>query len=195
MFNITPVSTKGTTENHFDTPAMPTVALRAAIGDLLPRDRDFATSLCDAAIRGPLTDKQRHWVNIMLERAQAAKAAPKAAPAVTRLPNLFDLMQRLAKLEIGFLTIARKNQSDLCWIKAEGVEGVIGKLDGGVLSLFARCADRAAVTAALLEIERDPKAAAVLHGKASGRCSVCSRDLTDPESIARGVGPICAGKF
>lgn len=26
----------------------------------------------------------------------------------------------------------------------------------------------------------------------SGRCSKCSRQLTDPESIARGLGPICA---
>jgi len=26
----------------------------------------------------------------------------------------------------------------------------------------------------------------------SGKCSRCSRELTDPESIARGLGPICA---
>lgn len=26
----------------------------------------------------------------------------------------------------------------------------------------------------------------------SGRCSVCARELTDPESIARGIGPKCA---
>ena len=25
------------------------------------------------------------------------------------------------------------------------------------------------------------------------RCSVCHRPLTDPESIARGMGPVCAG--
>lgn len=28
----------------------------------------------------------------------------------------------------------------------------------------------------------------------SGKCSRCSRDLTDPESIARGLGPVCAEK-
>ena len=27
-----------------------------------------------------------------------------------------------------------------------------------------------------------------------GRCCVCGRELTDPESIAAGIGPVCAGK-
>lgn len=32
-------------------------------------------------------------------------------------------------------------------------------------------------------------------GKLYGRCMVCSRTLTDEESVAAGIGPICAGKF
>lgn len=28
-----------------------------------------------------------------------------------------------------------------------------------------------------------------------GRCCVCGRELTDPESIARGIGPVCVGKL
>jgi hypothetical protein len=28
----------------------------------------------------------------------------------------------------------------------------------------------------------------------SGKCSRCHRELTDPESIARGLGPVCAGR-
>lgn len=36
------------------------------------------------------------------------------------------------------------------------------------------------------------------HGKAyaleSGRCYICNRTLTTPESIAAGIGPTCAGK-
>jgi hypothetical protein len=32
-------------------------------------------------------------------------------------------------------------------------------------------------------------------GKAFGVCGECGRTLTNPESIKRGIGPICAGKF
>jgi hypothetical protein len=32
-------------------------------------------------------------------------------------------------------------------------------------------------------------------GKAFGVCGECGRTLTNPESIERGIGPICAGKF
>ena len=146
-----------------------------------------------------VSDKQADFAAKLVEwskprqGAQAAPQAPVAASVV--LPQLATLMQRLRKLEIGLLTITRKQGTDLCWIKAEGVEGVIGKIEGGALSLFASCPDRAAVVVALLEIEADPEAAAVLHGRASGRCSVCGADLTNPASIERGLGPICAGKF
>jgi hypothetical protein len=33
------------------------------------------------------------------------------------------------------------------------------------------------------------------YGKLYGRCMICGRTLTDPESIERGIGPICAGKL
>lgn len=33
------------------------------------------------------------------------------------------------------------------------------------------------------------------YGKLYGQCIVCARTLTDEESIAAGIGPICAGKF
>jgi hypothetical protein len=126
------------------------------------------------------------------------RAPIQQAAATLALPKLFDLMQRLSKLEIGSLRIARKNQDSLCWIKHEDAEKVVGRLNGehGLLTLWVRPGvDNAKVLQDLLDIEKDPQAAAVLHGKASGRCSVCSRDLTDPESIERGIGPICAGKF
>ena len=41
----------------------------------------------------------------------------------------------------------------------------------------------------------DPLSAAIKYGKVSGECSCCGRELTDPRSIERGIGPICATKF
>jgi hypothetical protein len=155
------------------------------------------------------SDRQRQYAVQLIEWSKPRKALPatyerieqlhKAAPArdpETRLPRLFDLMQRLSKLTIGKLTVTRKNQASLCWVKHEAAERVVGKIEGGVLSIYGRPGiDMQAVLDALLLIEADPEAAAALHGKLSGRCSVCSRDLTDPESIERGIGPTCAGKF
>ena len=36
---------------------------------------------------------------------------------------------------------------------------------------------------------------AKIHGRNSGRCLICSRELTNPDSIAAGIGPICAERF
>jgi hypothetical protein len=49
--------------------------------------------------------------------------------------------------------------------------------------------------AQLLAIAADPLAAAVAHGKATGVCSCCSRELTNKVSIELGIGPICRAKW
>lgn len=36
---------------------------------------------------------------------------------------------------------------------------------------------------------------AAAYGKTTGQCIVCGRELTDPNSIAAGIGPICADRF
>lgn len=157
-----------------------------------PRQADFAAKLIEWSV--PRWERQDDRTPL----AQVDPVTP-AAPAPLLLPRLFDLMQRLAKLEIGALKLSRKNQDSLIWVKHTAVDGVAGKIENGVLVIFhGRIAGR--ISAAdlrkdLLAIEVNPEEAAVLHGRLSGRCAVCSRDLTDPESIARGIGPICAEKF
>lgn len=47
----------------------------------------------------------------------------------------------------------------------------------------------------LTQILQDPKAAAIAYGRLTGTCAVCGRHLEDAESVKRGIGPICAGKF
>ena len=32
-------------------------------------------------------------------------------------------------------------------------------------------------------------------GQRTGICAMCGAVLTNPESVERGIGPICAGKF
>ena len=44
-------------------------------------------------------------------------------------------------------------------------------------------------------IDMNPKAAAVRFGKHFTVCACCGAPLSDPDSIAAGVGPICATRF
>lgn len=48
--------------------------------------------------------------------------------------------------------------------------------------------------AVLGAITADPKEAMARYGHEIGRCGVCNRTLTDPESIAIGIGPVCIEK-
>lgn len=48
---------------------------------------------------------------------------------------------------------------------------------------------------ALTRITESPLESAVAYGRQTGRCSICAKTLTNKVSIARGIGPICAGRF
>jgi hypothetical protein len=50
-------------------------------------------------------------------------------------------------------------------------------------------------TTILRAIAKDVKAAAIRYGKELGQCSQCGRTLTNPESIAAGIGPVCLSRL
>lgn len=47
----------------------------------------------------------------------------------------------------------------------------------------------------LAAIIEDPQAAMAEYGRLTGTCGKCGRKLEDEESVARGIGPICANGF
>ena len=47
----------------------------------------------------------------------------------------------------------------------------------------------------LVKDDENFQASVIAYGKRTGRCGVCHRPLTNPASIAAGIGPICAGYF
>lgn len=51
-----------------------------------------------------------------------------------------------------------------------------------------------AIETELRAIVADPKAAMAAYGHLVGRCGMCGRPLEDAESLARGIGPVCARK-
>ena len=44
-------------------------------------------------------------------------------------------------------------------------------------------------------IAHSPREASMRYGRELGHCGVCGRTLTDPNSIALGIGPVCAGRM
>ena len=51
------------------------------------------------------------------------------------------------------------------------------------------------VTDLLNRLEHDPKATLEVVGKQTGTCGCCGRELTNPDSVAAGIGPICASSW
>lgn len=54
---------------------------------------------------------------------------------------------------------------------------------------------RPAANGVLRKIGFDVKEAACAYGREIGVCGVCNRTLTDPDSIALGIGPVCATRL
>lgn len=55
--------------------------------------------------------------------------------------------------------------------------------------------DREARAVILEAIAANPEEALANYGRQIGSCGICGRTLTDPDSIERGIGPICAGNL
>ena len=68
-----------------------------------------------------------------------------------------------------------------------------GKIMGGKFMPISSCHSDTAD--AVVRVSADPRGEAVKHGKVTGRCSCCGRELTDELSIEMGIGPVCATKW
>lgn len=80
------------------------------------------------------------------------------------------------------------------YVKRDGKDGdYLGKAMGGQFMPVCECSP--ADAKAIIAIAADPAASATAYGQRTGRCSICSRTLTNKESIGRAVGPICYEKF
>lgn len=138
-------------------------------------------------------------------RTQSATVRAEAAPAVDidaiqraferakakglKYPKMY-LIGGDMKLCFSRAPDAGKNAGAI-YVKENGA--YLGKVAGGKFFKSYDCtpAQANSVEAAC----SDPENAAIAYGKRFGVCSACNRDLTDPESVARGIGPICADNF
>jgi hypothetical protein len=166
----------------------------------------FAASLWQQSHDRGLSPAQMAWAHKLscdLLQAESAEDA-NSEPQFNRLFSVFQAAKSrgLKRLTLRLSGVNVKPNRDLTtlWVTSqteteEGNYGPQPKYLGKVTPnrLDSRLADE--VKAVLLEAASDPLTAAIRYGKETGSCSCCGRDLTNPDSIAAGIGPICREKF
>lgn len=171
------------------------------------RGFEFAISLRDRLNSvGTLTEGQVAAVRRAIQKSQerrteqAANAPSVAGEGFQRLLASFETAKsnglKSPKVRIGSLSFspAKAESANAGFLYVKSAGEYAGKIspDG---RLFACSNVDQATRDQIVRVGRDPLAEAVAHGKATGQCSCCGRELTDPASIAAGIGPICAENF
>ena len=157
-------------------------------------------ALTDAQLRAVRSTQGKVAERDAVRRAERA-AREAAAPAVDLTPihAMFSQaaaagLRRLTYRAEGLvLSPAKASSANAGAIYVTRAGEYLGKVMGDrfLAARAATDADRGA----LLLIAANPAEAATAYGRATGTCSCCGRELTDPASIAAGIGPICASKW
>jgi hypothetical protein len=170
------------------------------------RGFNFAASLSDALNKfGHLTDKQLAAVRSCIVRDDERKAenATRAAAAPVVTVEAIEIAFQSAKasgikwpkLRLDTFTFcpAGENSKNAGAVYIKQGETYLGKVLGGKLFASRECNDE--TRERIIAAATDPQAAAIAYGKKFGKCSICARELSDPASIERGIGPVCAERF
>lgn len=165
--------------------------------------------LADLQKYGSLFDHRIEFARRMIAKREALRSQSDAErverEASAQVVNVDALTEAFAKaalrnkrvgLWIGDVKISPAKPGSKwagsLYVVDKALDVYLGRVTAG---RFVPSRDGVAREAAVLEIMQDPKAAAIKHGKLTGSCSVCSRTLSDPVSVANGIGPKCAEGF
>ena len=196
-------------------PTTPIELLAESLGKLNERDRTFADSLVQQASRGPLSPKQRYWVDTLLERATATKPV---APQVTTSEGVKEIVALINRNNNAMYPSIRFIAGDLHLklkragerARYPGTLNVVGvtNWESGESDYYGRIhldgrfepsqwiAQRGpAIIAALRSLAEDPEKAAREYGKKMGVCCFCGLPLDDERSLLQGYGPVCARNY
>jgi hypothetical protein len=178
---------------------------------LQEKDFDFARSLRQQLEdSGKLSEKQIAAVYQCMARdedrrqqnqaKQAARAVQLDDTAMTIVTSLQRALQTIKnpkmRTEKVIFTMAKPHSKNpgCVYVTARESDEYLGKIDPtGKFTPVRSCSDEQ--RDAVAEVAKDPMTAAKVYGMKFGICSCCGRELTDPASIAMGIGPICAGKY
>jgi hypothetical protein len=137
-----------------------------------------------------------------IERAAAKQEAVARSVEVdtAKIEAAFQRMREAGKKRIAlhypglYMSPMRSDQTALRVKAARGYDAAYyGKIQAGRFYPTRDCPEE--IKAKLALIAADPAAAARVSGQDTGVCCCCGAELTDPDSIAAGIGPICAGNW
>lgn len=165
----------------------------------------FAIAMHDAIGKyGSLTENQLAASRRCIANLAAAKAASaerkENAPTI-EIAAIEDAFKRALgkvkkpRLRIGNFrfSLAPAHGQNAGAIYVRDGQEYLGKIVGGKFLTIRSCgAER---EAEVIKIAADPKTATIAHGRKFGQCGVCGIELTDPDSIAAGIGPVCATRM
>jgi hypothetical protein len=177
---------------------------------------DFATSLQASLLKyGSLTDNQVAAVRRCIvkdEARDAERAAAKVvqaeraanAPTVTGIKPIEDAFAsavakgiKRPKVRLGdfkfSLAPATGRNAGAIYVTDRTGDTYLGKIVDARFFGVRDCTP--SMEAQIVEVCSDPAAAAVAYGRRTGSCCICARELTNHDSIERGIGPICAERF
>jgi hypothetical protein len=166
----------------------------------------FAQDMLRALRRfGSLTPNQEAAVERCMNRAAAPK--PQIAVAGEGFAQLGEALNRakarglkhpcLVFAKFAFKLAGPKSKNPGCIYVTGGRRfgsTYFGKIDLGGRYSPSRDAD-ATIQGEVTEVMKDPLASVVAHGRETGECACCGRQLIDPESVERGIGPICFDRY
>lgn len=163
---------------------------------------DFAASLRANVERwGGLTANQMVAARKCMSRSKAAPSAPPrgARVNVEAVQRAFDNASeaglkrpklRFATFSCSMAPAAGKNPGAI-YVKAGDL--YLGKVTNGEFHSARECTPT--TERDVVQVLQDPMQAAIAYGRRTGACSCCGRELSDPVSVERGIGPICANKY
>ena len=173
---------------------------------------EFARSMLDALNKyGHLTEKQMATVQRLTvqdaerqaqriaEQAVRAETAPELS--VEAIEVAFNTAKQAGikfpklRLDSFMFSPAGENSKNAgaVYVKSKEDGVYLGKVMGGRLFTSRDCTQEAQER--IVAVASDPKQAAIAYGQRFGSCAVCGRELTDSDSVDRGIGPICASKY
>ncbi len=125
-----------------------------------------------------------HGYAILVQAFQRAKAAGLKYPALTFEEVTFKLAGDNSKNPGHlYVTAGKKYGSDY-----------YGKVTpAGVFQAAWGCPPF--IAEVVKKVGADPLGQSIAHGKKTGNCACCNKALTDPVSVAQGIGPVCYKRF